>query len=90
MVASLEEAGEECQSLSLRTTNDIERMQQEFRRRVKTQAVPPSESAFLRVFEGRGAGDRASWDAAGAITILEVKKRTIRLMGFGLATLRTA
>jgi len=48
VAASLEEAGEELltfyqfpasQHLSLRTTNAIERMQQEFRRRVKTQAA---------------------------------------------------
>ncbi len=61
MVASLEEAGEELltfhqfpasQHLSLRTTNPIERMQQEFRRRVKTQVALPSEGAVLRVFFG--------------------------------------
>lgn len=59
--ASLEEAGEELltffqfpesQWLSLRTTNAIERMQLEFRRRVKTQAALPSEGAVLRVFFG--------------------------------------
>lgn len=42
----------ESQWLSLRTTNAIERMQQEFRRRVKTQAALPSEGAVLRVFFG--------------------------------------
>jgi putative transposase len=61
VVASLEEAGAELltffgfpesQHLSLRTTNAIERMQQEFRRRVKTQAALPSEDAVLRVFFG--------------------------------------
>ncbi len=61
VAASLEEAGEELltfyqfpesQWLSLRTTNSIERMQQEFRRRVKTQAALPSEGAVLRVFFG--------------------------------------
>jgi len=61
VAASLEEAGEQLltfyqfpasQYLSLRTTNIIERMQQEFRRRVKTQAALPDESAVLRVFFG--------------------------------------
>jgi len=61
VAASLEEAGEELltffqfpesQWLSLRTTNAIERMQQEFRRRVKTQAALPNEGAVLRVFFG--------------------------------------
>lgn len=61
VAASLEEAGEELltfyqfpesQWLSLRTTNVIERIQQEFRRRVKTQAALPNEGAVLRVFFG--------------------------------------
>src|SRR5579885_297202 len=61
VAASLEEAGEhlltfyrfpESQWLSLRTTNAIERMQLEFRRRVKTQAALPNEGAALRVFFG--------------------------------------
>lgn len=61
VAASLEEAGEqlltffqfpESQWLSLRTTNVIERMQLEFRRRVKTQAALPNEGAVLRVFFG--------------------------------------
>jgi putative transposase len=61
VAASLEEAGEnlltycrfpESQWRSLRTTNAIERMQLEFRRRVKTQAALPSEGAVLRVFFG--------------------------------------
>ncbi len=61
VAASLEEAGEQLltfyqfpasQHLSLRTTNSIERMQQEFRRRVKTQAALPNEGAVLRVFFG--------------------------------------
>jgi len=61
VAASLEEAGEELltfyqfpesQHLSLRTTNAIERMQLEFRRRVKTQAALPNEGAVLRVFFG--------------------------------------
>jgi transposase-like protein len=38
--------------VSLRTTNAIERMQLEFRRRVKTQAALPHEGAVLRVFFG--------------------------------------
>jgi putative transposase len=61
VTASLEEAGEnlltfyrfpESQWRSLRTTNAIERMQLEFRRRVKTQAALPNEGAVLRVFFG--------------------------------------
>jgi transposase-like protein len=61
VAASLEEGGEnlltfyrfpESQWLSLRTSNVIERMQLEFRRRVKTQAALPSEGAVLRVFFG--------------------------------------
>jgi transposase-like protein len=61
VAASLEEAGEQLltfyqfpasQHLSLRTTNIIERMQQEFRRRVKTQAALPNDGAVLRVFFG--------------------------------------
>lgn len=63
--ASLEEAGEhlltfyrfpESQWRSLRTTNAIERMQLEFRRRVKTQAALPNEGAVLRVFFGLWIG----------------------------------
>jgi putative transposase len=61
VAASLEEAREELltffqfpesQWVSLRTTNAIERMQLEFRRRVKTQAALPNEGAVLRVFFG--------------------------------------
>jgi putative transposase len=61
VAASLEEAGEnlltfyrfsESQWRSLRTTNAIERMQLEFRRRVKTQTALPNEGAVLRVFFG--------------------------------------
>jgi transposase-like protein len=61
VAASLEEAGENLltfyrfpssQWLSLRTSNAIERMQLEFRRRVKTQAALPSEGSVLRVFFG--------------------------------------
>jgi transposase-like protein len=61
VAASLEEAGEELltfyrfpasQHRSLRTTNAIERLQEEFRRRVKTQSSLPSEKAALLVFFG--------------------------------------
>jgi transposase-like protein len=61
VAASLQEAGEELltfygfpasQHKSLRTTNAIERLQEEFRRRVKTQASLPSEKAALLVFFG--------------------------------------
>ena len=61
VAASLDEAGEELltfyrfpvsQHKSLRTTNVIERLQEEFRRRVKTQACLPSEKAALLVFFG--------------------------------------
>lgn len=58
---SLEEAGEELltfyrfpasQWKSLRTTNAIERLHEEFRRRVKTQAAQPHEQTVLRLFFG--------------------------------------
>ncbi len=61
VAASLEEAGHELltfysfpqsQWLSLRTTNTIERLQMEFRRRVKTQGALPSETAALRLLFG--------------------------------------
>ena len=61
VAASLEEAGEELltfygfpasQHKSLRTTNAIERLQEEFRRRIKTQASLPSEKAALLLFFG--------------------------------------
>jgi transposase-like protein len=61
VAASLEEAGDELltfwsfpQALheSIRTTNIIERINQEFRRRVKTQGPLPSEGAVLRLFFG--------------------------------------
>ena len=61
VAASLEEVGEELltfyrfpesQWKSLRTTNAIERLQEEFRRRVKTQASLPSEKAVLLIFFG--------------------------------------
>src|SRR2546422_660570 len=61
VAASLEEAGDELltfyafpasQWLSLRTTNAIERLQLEFRRRVKTQGPQPSETAALRLLFG--------------------------------------
>jgi putative transposase len=58
---SLEDAGEELltfyrfpvsQWKSLRTTNAIERLHEEFRRRVKTQAAQPHEQTVLRLFFG--------------------------------------
>lgn len=61
MAASLEQAGDEpltfyrfpaSQQKSLRTTNPIERLQEKFRRRVKTEASLPSEKGTLRVFFG--------------------------------------
>jgi transposase-like protein len=61
VAASLEEAGEELltfydfpasQHKSLRTTNAVERLQEEFRRRIKTQASLPSEKAALLIFFG--------------------------------------
>jgi transposase-like protein len=61
VAASLEEAGDELLTFwrfpvelhdSLRTTNIIERINQEFRRRVKTQGPLPSEGAVLRLFFG--------------------------------------
>ena len=61
VAASLEEAGDELLTFwkfpqplheSIRTTNIIERINQEFRRRVKTQGPLPSEGAVLRLFFG--------------------------------------
>lgn len=61
VATSLEEAGEELltfyafpasQWLSLRTTNALERLQLEFRRRVKTQGALPGETAALRLLFG--------------------------------------
>ena len=61
VAASLEEAGEELltffrfpasQRKSLRTTNVIERLNEEFRRRVKTQSSLPSETSALLLFFG--------------------------------------
>ena len=61
VATSLEEAGEQLLTFyrfpasphkSLRTTNAIERLQEQFRRRVKTQASLPSEKAALLVFFG--------------------------------------
>ena len=61
VAASLEGAGKELltfcgfpasQHKLLRTTNAIERLQEEFRRRVKTQAALASEKAVLLVFFG--------------------------------------
>jgi transposase-like protein len=58
---SLEEAGEELLSFfrcpksqwkSLRTTNVIERLNEEFRRRVKTQSSLPNETAILILLYG--------------------------------------
>ena len=61
MVESLEEAGAELltfyrfpesQLKGLRTTNIVERVIEEFRRRVKTQAVLPSEDSALLLLYG--------------------------------------
>jgi putative transposase len=61
VAASLEEAGDDLLTFwrfpralheSIRTTNIIERINQEFRRRVKTQGPLPSEGAVLRLFFG--------------------------------------
>ena len=61
VVASLEEAGEDLftflryptsQWKSLRTTNALERINEEFRRRTKTQASLPSEDAVLLLLFG--------------------------------------
>jgi putative transposase len=58
-VRSLEEAGDELltfyafpasQWRSLRSTNTIERVHQEFRRRIKTQAAQPSDTTVVRLF----------------------------------------
>jgi transposase-like protein len=59
LAASLEEAGDDLLRFfrfpaslypTLRTTNVIERVNAEFRRRIKTQGALPSESAVLRLF----------------------------------------
>lgn len=59
VAASLEEAGEELLAYfrfparlhpTLRSTNAIERINNEFRRRIKTQGALPSESSVLRLF----------------------------------------
>src|SRR3989441_743504 len=69
VAASLEEAGDELltfyafpasQWLSLRTTNAIERLQLEFRRRVKTQGAQPSETAALRLLFGLWPAGKSS------------------------------
>src|SRR2546426_918883 len=61
VVASLEEAGDELftftafpssQWKALRTTNALERINEEFRRRTKTQASLPSEEAVLFLLFG--------------------------------------
>lgn len=61
VVESLKEAGDELlthyrfpksQWKCLRTTNSIERLQGEFRRRVKTQSSLPSEASVLLLFHG--------------------------------------
>jgi transposase-like protein len=65
VAASLEEGGEELltfyrfpseQWKSLRTTNLIERINEELRRRIKTQAAWPEEEALLSVLYGLFAG----------------------------------
>lgn len=61
LVRSLTEAGDELltfyrfpksQWKCLRTTNAIERLHEEFRRRIKTQASQPAETSVLRLFFG--------------------------------------
>jgi len=61
VVASLEEAGDElftflrfpaAQWKALRTTNALERINEEFRRRTKTQGLLPSEDAVLLLLFG--------------------------------------
>jgi putative transposase len=67
VVRSLEEAGEQLLTfyefpkpmwVSLRTTNSIENLNREFRRRTKTQASFPSESAALTLLYGLIAFDQ--------------------------------
>jgi transposase-like protein len=67
VAASLEEAGEKLltfyqfpasQHLSLRTTNIIERMQQEFRRRVKPRQHCPTKAPCCGCSSGCGSADR--------------------------------
>ena len=65
VVASLDEAGEElftfvrfpiAQWKALRTTNALERINEEFRRRVKTQGSLPSQDAVMLLLSGLRSG----------------------------------
>ena len=64
VVTSLREGGDELQWKTLRTTNTIERLHEEFRRRVKTQGSLPSEDAALVL--------RFSLVASGQITLRRI------------------
>ena len=76
MAASLEEAGDElftflsfppAQWKGLRTTNALERIKEEFRRRTKTQAALPNEEAvLLLLFGGLRTGQITLRRLAGA------------------------
>ncbi|HEU4339486.1 MAG TPA: IS256 family transposase [Planctomycetota bacterium] len=84
VVRSLEEAGPELltfydfpqeQWKGLRTTNPIERLNLEFKRRVKTQGSLPSEaSAVLLLFELLASGQLRFKKIAGASKIVDVVK----------------
>ena len=76
--ASFEEAGDELftftafpisQWKALRTTNALERINEEFRRRTKTQASLPSEEAVLFLLFGLGLSGYMSERVAGGLLI---------------------
>lgn len=84
VAASLEEAGDELltfysfpesQWLSLRTTNSIERLQLEFRRRVKTQGALPGETAALRLLFGLLASGQVKLRRIRGFRDIEEQKR---------------
>jgi transposase-like protein len=73
--ASFEEAGDELftftafplsQWKALRTTNALERINEEFRRRTKTQASPPAKRRFCSCFSASCAAARLRCAAASA------------------------
>ena len=91
VAASLEEAGEQLltfyqfpasQHLSLRTINAIERMQQEFRRRVKPRHRYPVRTRSCGYSLGCGSVDRSSCTASAATATSQAKKRLLSRKDF--------
>ena len=82
VVQTLEEAGDELFTLlrflrpqwrALRTTNALERINEEFRRRTKTQASLPSQDAVLLLIFGRlRAGQTRVRRIGGSYDVLQV------------------